>query len=135
MDTVNAGTFRDVMLMLFGLVGVATGLVIIWTRLRPTQVSPQPLVVKNADQFVSKEFCAGARNETDKRLTQVERDVRDMREHQSKQIKEAYDKMEQFREEVVEQIREEGDKSERSFKDMERAIGRIEGAIKNGHKI
>lgn len=79
LQSVDAIHFKDVMLILFALVGVASwifGMV----RKPSTRITPQPLDVRLADQFVTKDYCRTAHIDAAARVARIEADVQALRQ-------------------------------------------------------
>jgi hypothetical protein len=112
-DKVQPAFLHQAVLLLCGILGGAASVAAIVGLIlkRRRIIEPQPLEVKPAAEYVTKEFCADRHTETKKRLDEM-----------SKQVDALWSTMRS------ENTAIRGEMT-RAFQDIERALGRIEGKI------
>ena len=147
-QNVQPTSLHEFILIVAGLVGIGAGVAVIYRTVRKQRIEPQPLdvgiagpvTVKNDAGFVSQSLCQSLHSETDRRITRVEEDLlalhrelktdRETSDVSARQRSAGiYSKIDEVRKELA--AANEGTRGElaRGFKDVERAIGRLEGKI------
>ncbi|HOC56645.1 MAG TPA: hypothetical protein PKI20_13565 [Verrucomicrobiota bacterium] len=127
-------------LAVIALIGGAAGIASIYSSIRRHRVEPQPLLVKGADEHVSKEFCAHLHSETVRRVDEHSRQIELIWEHIVKQKEETeaaararsakiYEKIEEVRTELSRDSKRQLEMVSKGFQDLERAIGHLEGKL------
>jgi hypothetical protein len=126
-----ATTFKDVLDVLGWLVVIAGVIIASAWYLKNMQrpdgsITPQPLVVKHAEDLAHKEELIELKKSTEDKLDS-------MRDESKLDRSKLYEKVDEVRKELTNMHEDTRDEMNRGFKDLERAIGRLEGKISNGH--
>lgn len=77
MESVPAATFKDVFLILLGLVGLALG-AYGYIRKPVTTITPDPLRVEKLDKFATRDFCSTLHSELNRRLDGHDSDIKNL---------------------------------------------------------
>jgi hypothetical protein len=126
--SVNPITLKDVIIIGLAILGGA-GMVKNLFGKNTTAITPDPLRIEKLDKFATRDFCEQRHSEVARRLDGHDGDIRalyaeiktdrDANEiHASERSASIYEKIDEVRAEM-----------NSGFKDMERAIGRIEGKV------
>ena len=75
MESVPATTFKDVFLILMGLIGLCVG-VYGYMRKPVTSITPDPLRVEKLDKFATRDFCSTLHSEINRRLDSHDSDIK-----------------------------------------------------------
>ena len=128
LSSVNPITLKDVIIIGLALLGAA-GMIKNLFGKNTTNIAPDPLRIEKLDKFATRDFCEQRHHEVTRRLDGLDGHVRaiydeikkdrDANEiHASERSASIYEKIDEVRSEM-----------NTGFKDMERAIGRIEGKV------
>lgn len=142
MDKVQPTFLHQAVLLAIGLIGGAAGVAsIIGVFLKKKrQIEPQPLEVRAAAEFVTRDFCARQHEEWGRRQEELGVRVERLREvmsedktsfeaNASRRSAGIYQKIDEVRKELTEANEETRKQMVRGFQDLERAIGRLEGKL------
>jgi len=141
LDSVNAATLKDFVIILLALGGFAMAA---WTTFRPskpTVITPDPLRVEKLDKFATRDFCEMKHLEVTRRLdghdaelaqfrTEAKADREQNQVHASQRSAAIYHKIDEVRDELTTKMDGINEQMSKGFKDVERAVGRIEGQIR-----
>ncbi len=127
--------FKWTILIIVGVVLVGLQ---IYIALRKTV--PNPLQVEKLDKFATRDFCEALQAENRRRLDghdadvralyeEIKRDRQQNQEHASQRSAAIYRKIDEVQREVSSKIDGLNEQMTTGFKDVERAVGRIEGQI------
>jgi hypothetical protein len=128
LSSVNPITLKDFIIIGLAILGAA-GMIKNLFGKNTTTVGPDPLRIEKLDKFATRDFCEQRHSEVSRRLDGHDKDVRALYDeikkdrdaneiHASERSASIYEKIDEVRSEM-----------NCGFKDMERAIGRIEGKV------
>jgi len=114
----------------------------IYSMYRKPVPIPNPLQIEKLDKFATRDFCEMKHLETNRRLDGHDADVRALyeemkrerqsnQEHASLRSAAIYRKIDEVRDELTTKMDGLNEQMTTGFKDVERAVGRIEGQIKS----
>lgn len=79
METVNAATLKDFVIIALALGGFALAAWATFQPRQPTNITPDPLRIEKLDKFATRDFCESKNNEVHRRLDQHEKEIVQLR--------------------------------------------------------
>lgn len=142
LDNVNAATLKDFVIIILAIGGFAMAAFTTFRPQKPTVITPDPLRIEKLDKFATRDFCEMKHLEVNRRLDTHDEQLAQLRieakaelqqnqEHASARSAAIYRKVDEVREELTAKMDGLNEQMTTGFKDVERAVGRIEGQIKS----